>query len=332
LRVALRELEQTIEPAESTVPNPWNVKTISENLLIMPIMKFLGFEDIDHLVAWSTQATKTEIAGVAFTVLEAWKKGNLLAKKVVDDSLRELAEDCSCVIKKLISNGEGKQDTVTIGLTGSLFTKNEDFAKEFTETVKTQVGKEASIEVEILYETVSGALKMMGIPNNNNNYLAVDPVMMQETEEDLAQKILPVYLGLPQTECRNPKSMTLDVMGTDEAISLMISEEIGIYDQILKEKDSIAILIEKVADAFRNGGRLFYIGAGTSGRLGILDASECPPTFRSNPEMVQGIIAGGFSSVSKAKEGAEDSIIDGMNAVSDKNVTSKDVVIGKSSE
>jgi N-acetylmuramic acid 6-phosphate etherase len=92
------------------------------------------------------------------------------------------------------------------------------------------------------------------------------------------------------------------------------------------------MLVDKISTAFRSGGRLFYVGAGTSGRLGILDASECPPTFRSHPEMVQGIIAGGFSSVSKAKEGAENSRVDGMTAITDCNhcnVNHKDIVVGK---
>src|SRR5256885_6101410 len=98
---------------------------------------------------------------------------------------------------------------------------------------------------------------------------------------------------LPPTERRNPRSMKLDQMPLTAAIELMLSEEASVPAKLRAEHKKIEKVIIGITRALRLGGRLFYVGAGTSGRLGVLDASECPPTFGTTPEQVQGIIAGG---------------------------------------
>src|SRR2546429_8709572 len=98
--------------------------------------------------------------------------------------------------------------------------------------------------------------------------------------------------------------------------------------EILAEQKTIKQEIEWIVRAFKRGGRLFYVGAGTSGRLGVLDASECPPTFRTPPEMVQGIIAGGQRALWEAVEGAEDDPDAGARAISNRGVHQRDVVMG----
>jgi N-acetylmuramic acid 6-phosphate etherase len=108
----------------------------------------------------------------------------------------------------------------------------------------------------------------------------------------------------------------------------MLSEDAKIPQAILQERAQIEQAVKYIAQAFKKGGRLFYIGAGTSGRLGVLDASECPPTFRTDPEMVQGIIAGGQGALWRSVEGAEDDPIAGARAIEFRCVTSKDVVVG----
>lgn len=130
------------------------------------------------------------------------------------------------------------------------------------------------------------------------------------------------------TEQRLPESMALDAMSTGEAVALMNRQDLKAVQAVDAERANIARAVEVVAESLRQGGRLLYFGAGTSGRLGVLDASECPPTFRTDPEMVQGIIAGGESAMFRAKEGAEDSPADGAAAVDEKNVGPKDVVMG----
>ena len=108
----------------------------------------------------------------------------------------------------------------------------------------------------------------------------------------------------------------------------MNAEDRSVADAVASQRDQIAQLISLTEDAFRRGGRLFYAGAGTSGRLGVLDASECPPTFGSDPEMVQGLIAGGFPAILRAQEGAEDSPAGGAAAMDEHAVNEKDIVVG----
>jgi len=122
--------------------------------------------------------------------------------------------------------------------------------------------------------------------------------------------------------------MDLDRMSLGKAIKLMLSEDARVPQKLLGEARKIEAVTEAIARAFRRGGRLFYVGAGTSGRLGVLDASECPPTFRSSPEMVQGIIAGGKDALMKSVEGAEDDMSAGAKEIVSRAVNGRDVVLG----
>src|SRR5687767_1754688 len=130
------------------------------------------------------------------------------------------------------------------------------------------------------------------------------------------------------TELRLPESMNLDAMSIEQAVALMNEQDRRAVEAVGKERANIARAIELVVGSFRQGGRLIYAGAGTSGRLGVLDASECPPTFRTDPEMVQGMIAGGMEAMFRAKEGAEDSPEQGGRDLDAKHVNAKDVVMG----
>jgi len=130
------------------------------------------------------------------------------------------------------------------------------------------------------------------------------------------------------TEQRLPESMNLDAMSVEDAVALMNAQDAVAVAAVAAEKPNVARAVELVAGCLARGGRLIYVGAGTSGRLGILDASECPPTFRAPPEQVQGIIAGGESSMFRSTEGAEDSTEDGAAAVDAKGVGESDVIMG----
>ena len=133
---------------------------------------------------------------------------------------------------------------------------------------------------------------------------------------------------LSPTEQRNPRSINLDQLPVADAIELMLSEDAKLPAAIRREAPKIERVIGKIVAAFKRGGRLFYVGAGTSGRLGILDASECPPTFRVAPELVQGIIAGGRTAVFRAVEGAEDDFEAGGRASQFRGIGKRDVVVG----
>jgi N-acetylmuramic acid 6-phosphate etherase len=130
------------------------------------------------------------------------------------------------------------------------------------------------------------------------------------------------------TEARNPASEDIDSKGTEEILKIINTEDHTIPSIIEKEIPYIAKAVDMLVDAFKNGGRLFYIGAGTSGRLGVLDAAECPPTFGTDPEMIQGIIAGGEKALVRAKEGSEDNAEQGAIDLMDRGFTKKDVACG----
>jgi N-acetylmuramic acid 6-phosphate etherase len=130
------------------------------------------------------------------------------------------------------------------------------------------------------------------------------------------------------TEQRLPESMRLDAMSTDEAAALMNAQDAKAVAAVGAERANIVKAIDVVVAAMKKGGRLLYVGAGTSGRLGVLDAAECPPTFRTDPERVQGLMAGGEGAMFRAKEGAEDSPEQGAAVVDEKNVGANDVVMG----
>jgi len=130
------------------------------------------------------------------------------------------------------------------------------------------------------------------------------------------------------TERRNARSRALDRLSIAAAFDVMNAEDATIPAAVRKAKPAIVRAVRAVAAAWQKGGRLIYVGAGTSGRLGVLDASECPPTFRSDPRMVQGIIAGGRKALWRSIEGAEDDPIAAARALAEKEITRHDVVMG----
>jgi len=130
------------------------------------------------------------------------------------------------------------------------------------------------------------------------------------------------------TEQVNPATAHIDSCTTLEMVRLINDEDKKVAAAVEKVLPEIAQAVDKIAESFSRGGRLFYIGAGTSGRLGVLDASECPPTFGVNPDMVQGLIAGGDSALIKAVEGAEDNRQLAEENLRERNFTAADVLVG----
>ena len=130
------------------------------------------------------------------------------------------------------------------------------------------------------------------------------------------------------TEQRNPRTFDLDTLEVPEILARISAEDSTVPAAVARELPYIARAVELVVASFQAGGRLIYVGAGTSGRLGVLDASECPPTFGSPPEMVQGIMAGGLGALVRAVEGAEDRTAEGEQAIAALGVGPRDTVIG----
>ena len=136
------------------------------------------------------------------------------------------------------------------------------------------------------------------------------------------------FLDPRLTEQRNPRTERIDVASSLAIVDLLNAEDQTVAQVVHAERERIAQAIELVVTAFAAGGRLVYVGAGTSGRLGVLDAAECPPTFGTPPERVVGVIAGGYGALVKSVEGAEDDVNAGMAAMDTAQVTPADVVVG----
>ncbi|MDZ7318597.1 MAG: N-acetylmuramic acid 6-phosphate etherase [candidate division KSB1 bacterium] len=146
---------------------------------------------------------------------------------------------------------------------------------------------------------------------------------MIEVEENLFEELKNLI-----TEKRNPNTLDIDSKSIEEILRIINNEDKQVPYAVEKEIPYIKQAVEILVQAFKNGGRLIYVGAGTSGRLGVLDASECPPTFGTDPEMVQGIIAGGYAALTQAQEGAEDKKEQGAIDLMKLNFTRKDVACG----
>ncbi len=136
------------------------------------------------------------------------------------------------------------------------------------------------------------------------------------------------FLDPRLTERRNPRSAGIDRASALELVDLINAEDRAVPLAVGEAREEIARAIDLIEAAFRQGGRLFYVGAGTSGRLGVLDASECPPTFGTDPGMVQGIIAGGYPALLRSVEGAEDDLNAGIAAVDGAGLGAADVLVG----
>ena len=130
------------------------------------------------------------------------------------------------------------------------------------------------------------------------------------------------------TEQVNPNSENLDQLSSIELVDLFNAEDAQTLSAIARARENLARAIDIGAESLHQGGRLFYVGAGTSGRLGVLDAAECPPTFCTPPELVQGIIAGGAGALVRSSEDLEDRAEDGAESIAHRHINNLDVVVG----
>ena len=147
---------------------------------------------------------------------------------------------------------------------------------------------------------------------------------MHKTANSLSAEIMDKFT----TEQRNIASLDIDAKSSLEIVSIINSEDKKVPLAVEKILPEIAALVDDIVTSFKKGGRLFYIGAGTSGRLGVLDASECPPTYGVDPEMVQGLIAGGREALTKSIEAAEDRLEEGIAELKALDFNSNDVLVG----
>jgi N-acetylmuramic acid 6-phosphate etherase len=294
------------------------------------LLQRLQLNEPNELIAWVQTADKSSIAAMALEVFSAWKKGDRIASDILEGAEASLAEDAVACAKQLAMTGT----PVQFILAGSVLLKQPKFARKLAERLrKLWAGATVTtLERESVWGAVILAQKFWSGPP-----LAVSPLNRtpKKPSPKKAEKPSPSpdpslveIARLSPTEQRNPRSLNFDKLSLREAISLILSEDARIPEAIMEERPKIERAVRLIARAFKAGGRLFYVGAGTSGRLGVLDASECPPTFRTDPEMVQGIIAGGQGALWRSVEGAEDDSEAGASAMRFRHVNRRDVVVG----
>jgi N-acetylmuramic acid 6-phosphate etherase len=285
---------------------------LGENLLAALVLN-----EPEDLIDWAKAAGKPEIAALAMEVFTAAAKGDKIAADILKAAAESLVEDGMHCARKLVKGGA----PVRFLLAGSVLLKQAGFAGR----VGTRLRQcwPGAVVAPLHRESVWGALELA-----RQKFGGGVEASAMAREADLNTGLTPVSRGLSPTEERNPRSRHLDRLSLNRAVALMIDEESRIGTALRAERRKIQQSIEIIVAAFRRGGRLFYVGAGTSGRLGVLDATECPPTFSVPPERVQGIIAGGQAALYGSVEGAEDSAEGGAAAVSYRGVNERDVVVG----
>ena len=279
------------------------------------MVAFLQMNDPESLIEWSMTASKAEIASLAQVVFEAAAtRQDEIAVAILRRASERLSKDAVHCAARVAKPGE----KVQFLLNGSTLLKNGWFADEVT--AKILAARPGSEVTRLSRPGTWGAIAMARQAGTQAEPKTINAIESKPTSWR------PVASA--PTEGRNPKSAGFAEMPLADAIKLMLSEDATLPGKVLAESAHIEWTVDAVSRAFASGCRLIYCGAGTSGRLGVLDASECPPTFRTPASLVQGIIAGGRSALWSAVEGAEDDEAAGVRSIASRSVTSKDVVIG----
>jgi len=295
------------------------------------LLRFLQINLPDDLIGWVHLAKKEAIAALAPEVFAASKAKDKIATDILEGAASSLVRDGLACAARL---GGARQTTEFI-LAGGLFQHQPHFARLVARKIRAQ--KPSARVVRLQRETAWGAVNLgRAFLAAQNSLIELRPGSRRPRrsqpkpgKDHLAIEWLSeVPLAKSPTELRHPRSVDFDRLTLRQAITLMLTEDAGVPRAILKEKHKLEAALRFIVRSFQSGGRLFYAGAGTSGRLGVLDASECPPTFGADPAMVQGIIAGGQEALWRSIEGAEDNFGAGAEAVRFRGVNSRDVVVG----
>ena len=325
-KLSLAAMQQVIAAFDQSGVWP----TLGEHLL-----RALQLNEPDDLIGFVQHAAKPEVAALATTVFDAAKAGDRLADRVVRNAAERLAQQAiACALRvgsrRKTARRSAPPKPVRFVFVGSLLVKEPAYARRVGRILKRKFPdcQITPLDRESAWGAVNLAHELyLGRSADAPPSKRVAPPFPTETTPTPGDATL-LGIALSPTEQRNPRSTTLDRMSIRAAIELMASEEATIPKAILTQIAPLESLIKAVIQAFRDGKRLWYIGAGTSGRLGVLDASECPPTFRTPPDQVQGIMAGGQRALWDSIEGAEDDPAAGARAVVYRGVGRGDVLVG----
>lgn len=290
------------------------------------LLRALLLNELNDIPPWALTATKTEMAALAREVSAAAAKGDRIARDILEGAAHSIAKDALACAARLARHSQ----CVKFVLAGSVLLNQPAFQRRVAKHIRASWPK---AEVEPLkHEAARGALEVakskVQSPKSKIARMVLLSTFNSQLSTDSPHWTSHIGLTDSPTEQRNPLSMKLDRLPLGHAIRLILAEDGKIPGAILKEQKAIERAIRQIVRSFKSGGRLFYVGAGTSGRLGVLDASECPPTFRTDPEMVQGIIAGGQTALWRAAEGAEDDPDAGARTIEMRGVRARDTVVG----
>ncbi len=298
------------------------------DLLAKSLMKKAQIHSMEALTTFVSLADKRTIASLSEAVFFAASKGHQGAASVINDGAAALARNASIVLKRL---GNPK---IPVCVAGGVFASQPLYFKAFRSALRTlQPDLEPILP---RYDGGTGAalwgwkqVRAGDQPFKRRTQKDWPPRQKRKSEIRLSDIEKRIQIETLPTEMSNPETLALSESSIDEGVQMFLNQDQRfLFPALEKAKEAIVAAVKICADCLKNGGRIFYVGAGTSGRLGILDASECPPTFRSDPEQVQGIIAGGYEALLFPVEGAEDDREEAARILTTKGLKSKDVVVG----
>src|SRR5437870_252832 len=272
------------------------------------ILRELSLNNLDELVRWAQTADKMEIAMLAPVVCEAAASGDARVMEIIEEGARVLCEYTEAIASRL------RVLAPKVVLMGGLFHRDSIYTHAFRRRLKKNLPDARVATAERPPE-----LGAAWLAADLGDHVTFHSKLSQNEIDNLAAAV---------TEQRNPRSENLERMSARELVELSVEEEKFVQDALRTATTELAKAIEMVTGSLRNGGRLFYVGTGSSGRIGVLDASEIPPTFGASPDLVQGVIAGGVTALYRSVEGAEDEESAGALAIRERGIKNSDIVIG----
>jgi N-acetylmuramic acid 6-phosphate etherase len=292
LRLALRtyDLEHRVTPLASE------------------LLRALMLNRMEDLIAWTQSAEKMSISALLPVMFGAAQNGDRDMLQIIEVGACSLAEYTRSVARWL------NFESPPVRLFGGVFLNQRLYIDLYIKALN-EILPTSSIELC----TTSGAIGAAWLAAANNLQIPKQEQTEYKKIEELDRAI---------TEQTNPRSANLDQMSTTQLVNLFIDEEHFVIDALKAQHHNLEAAVDLVMGVFQNNGKLFYVGAGTSGRLGTLDASEIPPTFGESPERVQAIIAGGARALHTSVEGAEDDEVLGARSIIERGVKAEDVVCG----
>jgi N-acetylmuramic acid 6-phosphate etherase len=272
------------------------------------VLRALSLNNLDELVRWAQTADKMELAMLVPVVFEAAANGDTRVMEIIEQGALCLCEYTEAVASRLHLLAP------KVILLGGLFHRDSIYTHAFRRKLKKNLPDARVAAAERTPE-----LGAAWLAAEMGDHATIQALSYEDKIGNLAAAL---------TEQRNPRSENLEKLSARELVELFVEEEKFVQDALRGAIVDLAKTVEMVAASLRKGGRLFYVGAGSSGRIGVLDASEIPPTFGAPAELVQGIIAGGATALSRSVEGAEDEADNGALAIDERGIKNGDVVIG----